>query len=259
MPFTAVAIAGGVQSLAGGIQAIGAGKRAKRYLAERRSYKISDEQYKTLQFGQNLAQSGYDPFTLKYLTDSADRNFESSLNAIQAMGGDVNDVSSLYDQNQQVIGKIGAENNLLQAKNFGVYLSLMEGIAKGKDAEWQSEQDLIKDKLQSAQKDKEAGMKMLGDGISLATNALMQAEQADIYKKEGALNREALKATKETKTPTVTEMIGSEGEFPNAPLIDYTNQEMMAAIPLEKTLGTLPEKKYSHKEMLQIFKFLNKQ
>ena len=70
--------------------------------------------------------------------------------------------------------KIGAENHALNMENFGRYLSAVDVVAQNKAAEQKSKQDMIKDDLQSANAEKQAGIQ----NITNAANAFIGTQAA---------------------------------------------------------------------------------
>lgn len=188
----------GMQAAAGLIQTISGGARTKRLLAQRTAYTTPEEIFKILQATQSMAQGGYDPFTLNFLTNQTDRAFDQATGAATRLGANPNDLSALFDQKMQSIMKIGAENQQLNMANFSRYLSALDVVAQNKTAEWRSQQDLIKDKLQAASADKAAGIQNLG---SAANSAISISSSADIMK----LYKEIADALKQMKKSQSTQ------------------------------------------------------
>lgn len=160
-----MALAAG-QSALGLIQTINASNKLKKLSARRTSYKTPEEYYQLLQATQSLAQQGFDPVTLNYLTNQTDRAFSSSIDAATRLGADPNQLSAIFDQKMQGIMKIGAENHQLNMENFSRYLGAKDVIGQNKVAEFNSQQDILKDQMQALGVEKQAGIQNIGSGAN---------------------------------------------------------------------------------------------
>lgn len=162
------------QTILGTVQAISGSERTKRLLQQRRAYKTPEEYFKILNATENLASEGFDAFTLNYLTSGIDRSFSEASGTAERLGANPNDLSSLLDQKIQGLMKVGAENHQLNMENFSKFLGALDVMGQNKAAEWKSQQDIIKDQLQSAAEDKQAGLK----NIFSAANAAIGTDAA---------------------------------------------------------------------------------
>jgi hypothetical protein len=169
------------QSILGAIQGIGGNQRLKRLMSQRKAYSTPEEFYQILQATQNRASEGFDAFSLNYMTSQTDRAFSEGVGDINRLGGDANDVASLFDRKVQGLMKIGVENHAENLKNFNSYLSAVDMIGKNKEAEWASEQDILKDKMQAAGADKAAGTQNVFNGINAVTANMTAKKQADLF------------------------------------------------------------------------------
>lgn len=169
-----LALTGG-QAVLGAIQSIGGSQRAKRLMQQRTAYKTPEEYFDILNATQNRAQEGFDAFTLNYLTNQTDRAFDANLDASVRLGADPNQLSAAFDQKMQSLMKIGSENARLNMDNFSRYLGALDVLGQNDAAEQKSRDDLIKDQLQSAAADKQAGLQ----NIFGAANAFMASRSAD--------------------------------------------------------------------------------
>lgn len=187
-------IIAGAQAAAGIIQMISGGAKMKRALAERKAYVTPDEYFKIFQATQSNAQHGFDPTTLNYLTNQTDRAFDQATGAATRLGADPNDLSALFDQKLQAMMKIGAENHQLNMENFSKYLGALDVLGQNKAAEWKSQQDIVKDKIQAASAEKQAGLQNVGSAANAAIGLSASSQTMDLYKQiENALK--ALKGT----------------------------------------------------------------
>lgn len=180
----------GFQTALGLVQSISGDAKMKKLLAQRRAYVTPDEIYDILNATASRASSGYDPGTLNYLTNQTDRAFSSSINAATLLGGDPNDLSAIFDQKIQASMKIGAENQLLNMKNFERFLQAESVVAENKAAEQKSQQDIIKDKLQAAGVNKQAGLQNIGSGLNAGLAVASSYGTANLYKDMATANQQ---------------------------------------------------------------------
>jgi hypothetical protein len=127
-----------------------------------------------LQAAQSGAQQGYDAFTLNYLTSGINKAAAASLGTAARLGADPNQLSGILDQRIQGLLKVGSDNHLLNMQNFSRYMGAVEMMGQNKTAEWQSGQNLIKDRLQAANANKQAGLQNMGS----AANAFISMDAA---------------------------------------------------------------------------------
>lgn len=183
------------QGAFGIVQTISAAAKMKKLLAQRTTYKTPKEYYEILQATQNMAQQGYDPNTLNYLTNQTDRAFSSTVGAATRLGANPNNLSALFDQKMQQVMKIGAENHELNMKNLSMFLGAKDTIGQNMIAEWRSREDLIKDKMQAAGADKQAGLQNIGSaanaGISLASSSATSNLYKDMIKAAAEMNKKS--------------------------------------------------------------------
>lgn len=183
-----MAVAGavlGVAQLGYGIfKSSQASNEADKALAKRRQYQTPAEYYKILQATQNAAQSGLDPTTLQYYNNTIDQTFSSALNTSEQLGADPNDLSALFDKKVQAMMQIGAEDHRINTENFSRYLSAADMIAKSKDAEFFSGQDLIKDQQQKAAVDKQNATGQINAGFNTLVSTAANYATNKLYKEQ---------------------------------------------------------------------------
>lgn len=170
------------QTALGLVQSISGDAKMKKLLAQRRAYVTPDEIYDILNATASRASSGYDPGTLNYLTNQTDRAFSSSIDAATLLGGDPNQLSALFDQKMQATMKIGAENQLLNMKNFERFLSAESVLADNLAAEAKSKEDILKDRIQAAAANKQAGLQNIGSGLNAGLAVASSYGTANLYK-----------------------------------------------------------------------------
>lgn len=186
MPVAAIAALAPV--VIGGIQALSASGKAKDQQAksdalfkQRKPYKTPTEVLDIFNQAQYNAQSGYDPTTLNYLTSQTQNSTNSALDTAKLLGGDPNSFASILDQNFQNIFKIGSENNLLKMKKFDSLINATQLIAQNKDAEFASQDNLLKDQLQTSAQRTQVARANEQSGINLALNGLSALGSSTLF------------------------------------------------------------------------------
>lgn len=163
------------QGVMGVIQMVGGDARSQRLLSQRTGFQTPDEYFDILQATKNRSQQGFDAFSLNFLTNQTDRAFSSTLGSATKLGADPNQLSALFDQKVQSLMKVGAENHRLNMENFSKYLQAEAMIAENKTAEWQSKENMIKDRQQAAGTEKKEGLQ----NIFNAANAFISTQASD--------------------------------------------------------------------------------
>lgn len=176
------AAAAGAQSILGLIQSIKGNKDMKKYMAQLEPYSTPEEIYDIVNASTARAAGGLSPETLQYLTGEVDRGFGASLGAATRLGADPNDLASLFDQKFLATMDIAKENQFESLKNFQGYLNAKNLLADNKAAEQKSKQDLIKDRLQAAQFQKESGLQNIGSGVNAFLGTMSANETSKLYK-----------------------------------------------------------------------------
>lgn len=180
----------GAQAAFGIVQTISAQAKIKKLLAQRTAYKTPDEIFKILNASLSGAQG--DTITRDFQTDQLDRTFSQIMGVATRGGADPNDLSALLDQKIQGIIKVGQEFHASNMEAVSKVLSAYNLVADNKAAEWKSQQDIIKDKLQSASADKAAGVQNIGSAANAAISLSASSKTGDLYKQIA----DALKALK---------------------------------------------------------------
>jgi hypothetical protein len=159
--------------------------KMKRLMAQRRAFQTPQEVYDLLHATQNRASQGYDPATLEFLTGQIDRTFSSSAGASMRLGGDPNDVYSLFEQKIQSIMKVGADSHALNMENFSKYLNAVQLVAQNKEAEWASKENILKDKIQAVGADIANANKNIQSGLNAVIGSQAAYEQGNLYGNNG--------------------------------------------------------------------------
>lgn len=170
------------QGIKGAADAKKAQAQSDQLFKQRKPYKAPSEVLDIFNQAQNNAQTGYDPTTLDYLTSQNNNGLNSALNTSKLLGGDPNNFSQLIDQSFQNIFKIGSENNLLKMKKFDQLLNATNLVIGNKDAEFASQDNLLKDQLQAAAQRTQVARANEQGGLNLAVNGLSAYASSKLYK-----------------------------------------------------------------------------
>lgn len=181
MPFPFIAAIGAVQGLTALLKGDSAAEEAATLRASRKSFKTSDEVYDIVNMTKNRVQTGYDPATLQYLDTQIDNTTAAGLGTAARLGADPNDLSAMFDQSLMASMKVGSDNAAMSMENFGKYIGAKELLSKNLDAEWASQQGLIKDDLQAAAKKREEAAAQLSGGINTVISGISSAQTAKLY------------------------------------------------------------------------------
>lgn len=184
MPIPLLALLSVGQAIYGGIQANKARRDFDAAASEQKPYKTPQEFYDILNATQNNAQSGYDATTLDFLTNQTGRAFSGSLSTLQRLGGDANSASQLFDQQMQSIMKIGANNHALNLENFSKYMSALDSVGNSKAAEQASQQNLVRNRMQAANSNRQAGFQNIQSGVNAGISAISAAQTANLYRQQ---------------------------------------------------------------------------
>lgn len=163
------------QGVLGTVQTITGSIKANRLVKQLTAFHTPDEAFKLLNATESMASQGFDAFTLKYMTDNVNRAASGALGTAARLGADPNDLSAILGQQADNILKIGAENHDRNMANFSRYLGALENIGANREAEQISKNNLIKDKIQAAVGDKQAGLQNLQN----AANAYISMRTAN--------------------------------------------------------------------------------
>ena len=170
-----------LQTGIGIVNSIGARKRQKKLLSQRTSYKTPAEINQILQATQMNASLGLDPSTMDFMNNKTNASFASSLDVIQRLGGDPNAMSSIFGQKVDALGNIAEMDTMTKMRNFSAYLNALGNVGANKTAEWKSEQDIIKDKLQAAGADLNTANQNISSGLNTVAGAIGSQETMDLY------------------------------------------------------------------------------
>lgn len=169
------------------VQTISGSAKTNRLMGKRTTYKTPKEVAEVLQATQANAAEGFDATTLDYLNSQTDQAFSGYLGSAERLGADPNSLSAGFSAKMDAIMKIGSENHELNMKNFSTYLGAMDTMAANKTAEWQSREDLLKDKIQQAVQQKQEGMQNMGNAVNSFIGTQSAAKTSGLYNSDGTL------------------------------------------------------------------------
>ena len=167
--------------------------KQKKYLNQLKAYKTPQEVFDILNATQNNASQGLDPVTLNYLTNQTDQAFSSSIGAATRLGADPNDLSGIFSQKIDSIMKIGAENHQANMNNFSAYLSALGTVADNRAAEFKSQQDIIKNRLQATGVNLATATGNISGGLNTVLSTLTSSQIANLYNPDGTLKTQKKK------------------------------------------------------------------
>lgn len=173
--------AGIVQGIIGAIQSKAANKRMNNLRAQRKAYQTPKEVYDALHATESRLNTGYDPATLNYLTGETDKAFNSAASTAKLLGADPNMLGEMFDQKVNQIMKIGAENHALNMENFNKYIGALGTVAENKAAEYTSQQNILKDDIQSAASEKQSASQNISNGINTFIGAASADKTSDLF------------------------------------------------------------------------------
>lgn len=169
-----------VQTGIGVAQSIKSNKQAKA-AGEPQPFKTSDEAYDILHLSESYAQQGYDALTLRRLESGINRGASNSVNAVERLGGSANQVGEIYDRELESMFKLAGDDKQMQFEHINQYLNSLAMIDANKSAEWQSRENIRKDKLQQAAQNKADGFQNILGGINTASSSFAMKAQRDLY------------------------------------------------------------------------------
>lgn len=173
------AIGGGVQGTIGAFGALAQYSRLKKAVAKRRAYVTPQEIYDILSATEQRSQG--DTQTRDFETNQLDRDFAKSIGTAELLGGDPNDLSYLFDNKINNLLKIGQQFHASNMESFGQYLLAKSNVAEHKTAEWQSQEDILKDLIAGISKTANSYTNMANNGFNNAIAALSSNRTGNLY------------------------------------------------------------------------------
>lgn len=180
----AAAVQGGIGIIQAGIgiaQSISGNARLKRLLQQREDYKTPDEVAQAFQMAQQQAQQGFGAETMSYFTNQTNNALTSSLDAAKKLGGNPNDIASIFSRNVNAIMKTASDSELARVQKFDKVYTTLAGVAQGKDAEYADRKAKFDDATAAEAMKVKAGNENLKSGL----NGIMGAVANNEISKKG--------------------------------------------------------------------------
>jgi len=157
-----------------------ANKKQKDALSKRKAYTTQDETFKILNALENRSQG--DTQTRDFQEQQIDNAFSQQLGVAELLGADANELSGMFQQKMQGILQVGQQFHASNMEAFGKYLGGLDMVAKSKDAEYGSQQNIVKDQIQAAAADGAAANATINSGINTALAGYSAYQSNKLYK-----------------------------------------------------------------------------
>lgn len=178
---TAIAGAGAAYNIIDGANKEADGKRLGAN-NKRPWYTIPDQYGQNVNLATQQAETGLSPSTLNYYTTQTSRGLGSGISAMLEGGGDVDNLSRLYDQFSQGLSQEAAEDNNLKTQHLGTLINANKDLAGQETQQWAlNYYDPYKDTAQLASAEKTGGKQEIGTGIGEAVGAAASASNQSLY------------------------------------------------------------------------------
>lgn len=141
MPVPLLAVAAGAGLVKSGFDYFGAKsaeKKADEELAslKRPFYKVQNEYYQNRNLAQEQAQGGLTATAKDYYTNQTERGLGTGISAIQQTGGSPNDIAKLFDNYENGLFNVAAQDSMLQKQNIGQLMATNKDLAGQKTIQW---------------------------------------------------------------------------------------------------------------------------
>lgn len=215
------AIAGLAQTLIASRKEKRANEKMDRLFSRRKAFKTPEEVFKILNLAENNLQ-GFSDSTMEFLTGQADVGLAAGLGSATRLGADPNQLGGLVDSYYQNIFATGAQSELAKMKQFDSLTNALMVLSQNKEAEWASEDSLIKDQLQATGSQVRGFTMDRQSGLNLLTNSVANAAAYDLYNTGGTRRRTPKAAAGTTVIPTgyggggitPSEILARRNEYP---------------------------------------------
>lgn len=181
MPFVGAGL-GVLQAGIGIIQDIKAKKKINGLLDQEKPFQTSQQVYDILNASLNNAQG--DTITRNYETNAVDQNLSDSVNAATKLGADPNVLSSIFQNSVNGIMKVGQQFHESNTAAFSNVLNAFKLLSDNKDAEYASQQGIIKDRLAAAGANLQTGTANVSGGLSNILSSLSSKATGDLFKRK---------------------------------------------------------------------------
>lgn len=178
---TAIAAVGAGYNIIDGISKENAGKRLAANNT-RPWYNIPNEYQENDNAAASQAETGLAPSTVNYYTTQASRGLGSGISGILQGGGDVDNLSKLYDQFTQGLSQESAQDEQLKTQHLNTFINANKDLAGQKTQQWAlNYYEPYKDTALLASAEKASGQQQIGTGIGEAVGAASSAATQGLY------------------------------------------------------------------------------
>lgn len=181
LPFVGAGI-GALQAGIGIVQDIKSRKKINGLLSQRKAFQTSQQVYDIVNATLNQAQG--DTITRDYETNAINQNLSNTLGTATRLGADPNMLSSLFQNSVNGIMRAGQEFHQSNTAAFSNVINAFKLLADNKDAEYASQQDIIKDKLAAAGANLQTGTQNISGGINTVLSSLSSKATGDLFKQK---------------------------------------------------------------------------
>lgn len=175
---------GALQAGIGIVQDIKAQKKINGLLSQRKAFQTSQQVYDIVNATLNQAQG--DTVARSFETNAINQNLSDSVGVATRLGADPNLLSSLFQNSVSGIMRAGQEFHQSNTAAFSNVVSAFKLLADNKDAEYASQQDIIKDKLAAAGANLATGTQNISGGINTVLGALSSKATGDLFKQKSS-------------------------------------------------------------------------
>lgn len=181
LPFVGAGI-GALQAGYGIVQDIKARKKINGLLSQRKAFQTSQQVYDIVNATLNQAQG--DTITRDFETNAINQNLSNTLGTAMKFGGDANLFSSIFQNSVNGIMKVGDQFHQTNTAAFSNVINAFKLLSDNKDAEYASQQDIIKDKLAAAGANLATGTQNISGGINTVLGSLSSKATGDLFKQK---------------------------------------------------------------------------
>lgn len=176
-------VSGGLAALQTGLgifETISGNSQLNSLQKQRQAYVTPDAINKI--FSLSLSQAGGDTQTRDFQNQQLDTAFAGMSNTALKLGADPNDLSGMWEQLINGKIKVGQDFHASNMDAMNKVYSALNLVADNKAAEWRSQQDILKDKIQAAAGKVQAGYQNISGGLNTGLAAEQSALTRDMWK-----------------------------------------------------------------------------
>lgn len=185
IPFVGAGL-GVLQTGLGIVQDIKANKKINGLLDQRKAFQTSSQVYDIINATLNQAQG--DTITRDYQTNAINQNLSNTVGTATRFGADPNMLSSLFQNSVNGIMQAGQQFHQSNTAAFSNVINAFKLLSDNKDAEYASQQNIIKDKLAAAGANLQTGTQNVSGGLNTILNSFSSKATGDLFKQKNSSN-----------------------------------------------------------------------